>query len=55
MREILLPSDSGNRPDIQHMLEKNFDEAERRKNEMEELQRRDKHLRSQAEKARGKK
>lgn len=41
----MLPSDSGNRPDIKCMLEKNMDEAEKCKHEMEELQRRDKHIR----------
>lgn len=54
-REFLLPSDSSQRPDIKHMIEKTFDQAEKEKHTLEEQQRKDKHLRQQAEKLRNKK
>lgn len=36
LHEYLLPSDSANRPDLKHMLDKNFNDAEREKHVMEE-------------------
>lgn len=54
-REFLLPSDSSQRPDLKQMLTKTFDQAEKEKHELEELQRKDKRLRQQAEKLRNKK
>jgi hypothetical protein len=52
LKEFMLPSDSRFRPDIQHMLSGNMDEAEKEKLKLEEVQRNDKHLRSKAEKLR---
>ena len=48
---IILPSDSEWRPDIAPMLSKDWEEAEKHKVEMEELQRHDAKLRKAAQKA----
>lgn len=48
----ILPSDSSLRPDSKFLLEENFDEAEAAKHILEELQRNDKKLRAEREKAR---
>lgn len=53
-REFLLPSDSKFRPDIKCMLENNMIMADKEKHELEEAQRKDKHLRQAAAKKRDK-
>ncbi len=53
LREFVLPSDSELRPDMTPLKNKNFDEAEKKKVLIEELQRRDKKNRHAREKERG--
>lgn len=55
LRECLLPSDSSYRPDLKALIEKDMLKAEKEKNELEVVQRRDKHLRQECEKQRAKK
>lgn len=50
--DILLPSDSSNRLDLQALKIKDYDTAEKQKHEMEEVQRKDKKLRGAAEQRR---
>jgi hypothetical protein len=47
--EKLLPSDSYRRADLKHIKNKEWDEAEAAKHELEEIQRRDKRLRDKTE------
>ena len=44
-REYLLESDSSTRPDIKCMIENNFEQADKEKHILEELQRKDKAMR----------
>ena len=44
-KELLLPSDSYIRPDHPHMRNKEFDDAEREKQVLEDQQRKDKKMR----------
>lgn len=52
LREYLLPSDSQLRDDMQPLKDKNFEDAERRKMALEEIQRKDKKNRHAHEKER---
>ena len=49
---MVLPSDSSKRIDVKPMIEKSWEEAEKNKKELEELQRKDKRLREEANKRR---
>ena len=51
--EIILESDTRKRPDVVHMLTEEWEEAEARKVELEELQRKDKKMRIAAAKKKG--
>ena len=55
LKEPILASDSRFRPDIKFMLEKDMDQAEKEKHQLEEVQRKDKHLRQKAAQLRDKK
>lgn len=53
LREYVLQSDSELRPDMQPLKNKNYEEAERMKAAIEEIQRKDKKYRHAREKERG--